>query len=128
MRREPSASVALIARYPQQADLYYDALVTAEVPRLRRVRREDFAFAPGIDVTDVRQVKGLEFDYVVILDATARNYPPQTESRHLLHIAATRAAFQLWVVSAGPPSALLPGELVETGLLDGTSDPSAPPG
>jgi len=79
-------------------------------------------------VTDVRQVKGLEFDYVVILDATARNYPPQTESRHLLHIAATRAAFQLWVVSAGPPSALLPGELVETGLLDGTSDPSAPPG
>src|SRR5690606_5540173 len=57
MAREPSASVALITRYPQQADIYYDALKVAEVPRLRRVRREDFSFTAGIDVTDVRQVK-----------------------------------------------------------------------
>jgi len=112
MQREPSASVALIARYPQQADVYYESLRVAEVPRLRRVRREDFSFVPGIDVTDVRQVKGLEFDYVVILDPTAQNYPEQVESRHLLHIAATRAAFQLWIVCAGMPSKLLPPELV----------------
>lgn len=113
MRREPGASVALLARYPQQADLYYDALKVAEVPRLRRVRREDFSFTAGIDVTDVRQVKGLEFDYVVILDPTRQNYPEMTQARHLLHIAATRAAYQLWVVCAGEPSALIPPKLVE---------------
>jgi len=112
MQREPGASVALISRYPQQADLYYQALRIAEVPKLRRVRREDFTFTAGIDVTDVRQVKGLEFDYVVLLDPTRQNFPANTQSRHLMHIAATRAAFQLWLVCAGERSPLLPPELV----------------
>lgn len=117
MQREPNASVALIARYPQQADVYYQALRLAEVPKLRRVAHQDFKFTPGIDVTDVRQVKGLEFDYVVLLDVSAHNYPDNDQARHLLHIAATRAAHQLWVLNAGPPSPLLPVELVETGLF-----------
>jgi DNA helicase-2/ATP-dependent DNA helicase PcrA len=114
MQREPSASVALIARFPEQADLYYDALKIAEVPKLRRVRREDFTFTAGIDVTDVRQVKGLEFDYVVLLDPTKANFPDQLQSRHLMHIGATRAAFQLWLVCAGPRSPLLPADLLSS--------------
>jgi DNA helicase-2/ATP-dependent DNA helicase PcrA len=112
MQREPTASVALITRYPQQADVYYDALRIAEVPKLRRVGRQDFSFTPGIDVTDVRQVKGLEFDYVVILEPTSQNYPEVVESRHLLHIAATRAAHQLWLVCVGPVSKLIPDEVI----------------
>ena len=67
---------------------------------------------PGIDVTDVRQIKGLEFDYVVVLDPTRQNYPARDQARHLLHIAATRAAHQLWVFSTGNPSLLLPEALV----------------
>ncbi|MBL4687511.1 MAG: AAA family ATPase [Nannocystaceae bacterium] len=108
VQREPSASVALITRYPQQADMYYDALRIAEVPKLRRVDRQNFTFTAGIDVTDVRHVKGLEFDYVVILDPTRQNYPETEPSRHLLHIAMTRAAFQLWLVCSGERSPLLP--------------------
>lgn len=108
MHREPSASVAVIARYPQQAELYYDALRIAEVPKLRHVSRQNFSFSPGIDVTDVRQVKGLEFDYVVILDPTRQNYPATEPSRHLMHIAMTRAAFQLWMLCSGERSPLLP--------------------
>lgn len=112
MQREPTASCALVTRYPQQADVYHDALRIAEVPKLRRVGRQDFSFTPGIDVTDVRQVKGLEFDYVVILDPTIQNYPEVIESRHLFHIAATRAAHQLWLVCSGPPSKLVPEDLI----------------
>lgn len=108
MMREPAASVALIARYPQQADMYYDALRIAEVPKLRRVARENFTFTAGIDVTDIRQVKGLEFDYVVILDPTRQNYPATEPARHLMHIAMTRAAYQLWLLCSGEPSPLLP--------------------
>ena len=115
MQREPTASVALITRYPQQADVYHDALRIAEVPKLRRVGRQDFSFTPGIDVTDVRQVKGLEFDYVVILDPTAQNYPEVIESRHLMHIAATRAAHQLWLVCSGPVSKLIPEDVIVAG-------------
>jgi DNA helicase-2/ATP-dependent DNA helicase PcrA len=116
MQREPTASCALVTRYPQQADVYYDALRIAEVPKLRRVGRQDFSFTPGIDVTDVRQVKGLEFDYVVILDPTVQNYPEVVESRHLMHIAATRAAHQLWLVCSGPPSKLIPEDLIVASL------------
>ena len=70
-------------------------------------------FKPGIDVTDVRQVKGLEFDYVILVDVTASQYPADDESRHLLHIGATRAAHQLWVVSTGTPSPLLPAYMFD---------------
>src|SRR5262249_1749919 len=86
MAREPMAQVALISRHPAQAEVWYSGLAQAEVPSLRRVRRDEFSFRPGIDVTDCAAVKGLEFDYVVLLDASAANYPATLESRHLLHI------------------------------------------
>ncbi len=111
MAAEPRASVAVIARYPEQAELYYRGLVNAEVPFLRRIAEQDFPFKPGIDVTDVRQVKGLEFDYVVLLEVSAASYAEDDEARHLLHIAATRAAHQLWITSTGTPSPLLPDRL-----------------
>ena len=110
---EPTASVAVVARFPEQADVYYQALVRAEVRGVRRVAEQDFTFKPGIDVTDVRQVKGLEFDYVVLVDVTDNAYPDDDESRHLLHIGATRAAHQLWIITGGKPSSLIPRELLE---------------
>ncbi len=111
VRSEPLASVAVIARYPEQADTYYKGLERGEVPNLRRIADQDFPFRPGIDVTDVRQVKGLEFDYVVIVDANTASFPEDDEARHLMHIASTRAAHQLWVVSTGSPSMLIPEQL-----------------
>jgi DNA helicase II / ATP-dependent DNA helicase PcrA len=116
MQSEPQASVAVITRYPEQADLYYGGLQRAEVPYLRRVAEQDFSFKPGVDVTDVRQVKGLEFDYVVIVEASESSYPDDDEARHLLHIAATRAAHQLWLFVVGRPSPLLPQELKDRSL------------
>ena len=111
MRAEPSASVALIARHPEQARLYYEALSAAEMPSLRLVADQDFAFTPGIDVTDVRQTKGLEFDIVILLEVTESGYPANNEARRLLHVAMTRAAHQLWVTYTGPASPLLPDAL-----------------
>ena len=116
MQSEPQASVAVITRYPEQADLYFGGLQRAEVPYLRRVAEQDFSFKPGVDVTDVRQVKGLEFDYVVIVEASESSYPDDDEARHLLHIAATRAAHQLWLFAVGRPSPLLPQELKDRSL------------
>ncbi|MBW2734169.1 MAG: ATP-binding domain-containing protein [Deltaproteobacteria bacterium] len=109
--REPLASVALITRHLAQARIYYQTLKEAEVPSLRLVTHHDFSFKPGIEVCNVTQVKGLEFDYVLLLDVTAASYPNTVESRHLLHIAATRAAHQLWLVASGTPSPLLPKTL-----------------
>jgi DNA helicase-2/ATP-dependent DNA helicase PcrA len=111
MQTEPSASVAVVTRYPEQADVYYEGLKRGEVPYLRRIADQDFPFKPGIDVTDVRQVKGLEFDYVIAVEVSDAAYPVEDEARHLLHIAATRAAHQLWILTTARPSPLIPPEL-----------------
>lgn len=112
---EPRASVAVVARYPEQADLYYEGLKRSDVPYLRRISDQDFPFKPGVDVTDIRQVKGLEFDYVILVEVTESAYPEEVDARHLLHIGATRAAHQLWLFSSGKPSRLLPLALRERG-------------
>ncbi len=111
VRAEPEASVALLARHPEQARLYYEALVNSEVPNLRLVSDQDFSFTAGIDVTDVRQSKGLEFDIVILLEVTETSYPASDDARRLLHVAMTRAAHQLWVSYTGAPSPLLPDGL-----------------
>jgi len=126
--REPRATVAIIARHPEQADRYHEGLLLAEVPLLRRVRSQDFAFRPGVEVTDVRQVKGLEFDYVVMVEVNANTFGADDESRHLFHIAATRAAHQLWLVVTATPSALVPAELLaESAAEQGRAQPSVLP-
>jgi DNA helicase-2/ATP-dependent DNA helicase PcrA len=61
-------------------------------------------------------VKGLEFDYVVLVEVSDASYPSEDEARHLLHIGATRAAHQLWIVVSGKPSPLLPEDLLERAL------------
>jgi DNA helicase-2/ATP-dependent DNA helicase PcrA len=111
VRSEPLASVAVIARHPEQARLYYDALSAAEVPSLRLVAAQDFLFRPGVDVTDVRQTKGLEFDIVILLDVNEGSYSHDEHARRLLHVAMTRAAHQLWITYTGTPSLLLPDSL-----------------
>ncbi|MBL0217933.1 MAG: ATP-binding domain-containing protein [Myxococcales bacterium] len=117
MAREPTASCAVISRHPEQADAYYEGLKRAEIPALRRVRKDEFNFQPGVDVTDVTSVKGLEFDYVVMVDVNAASYPDQHWARHLLHIGVTRAAHQLWMVSTGEPSVLVPRSLLDGGRM-----------
>jgi DNA helicase IV len=80
----------------------------AENSEARLVLQGDFSFDPGIDVTDIDNAKGLEFDYVVVPDATAGAYPATDEARRRLHVAITRAAHQLWIVAGGLASPLLP--------------------
>jgi DNA helicase-2/ATP-dependent DNA helicase PcrA len=117
MAREPTASCAVISRHAEQADAYFEGLRRAEVPALRRVRRDEFNFQPGVDVTDVAQVKGLEFDYVVMVDVNDASYPDVHWARHLLHIGVTRAAHQLWLVSTGELSRLVPTALRDGGRM-----------
>lgn len=108
---EPDANVALLSRFPQQAEIYFEGLQRAEVPNVRRVRRQDFTWERGFDVTDVRQTKGLEFDEVILLETTASSYPETPQARHALYVGATRAAHQLWCVASESPS-----KLVQDGL------------
>lgn len=113
--REPAASIALLTRYNAQADLIHEGLAQADVPQLRRVRDQDFSFAPGIEISDIAQVKGLEFDYVILLDVDEQTFPEDSKARHLLYVGVTRAAHQLWIMTCRKPSPLLPLDLLEAG-------------
>ncbi|NNL68274.1 MAG: ATP-binding domain-containing protein, partial [Myxococcales bacterium] len=104
---EPLASVAVLTPSRSHTLAYHDGLSRCELPRLRLVADQDFTFAPGVEVTEVEQSKGLEFDYVVLVDADAEAYPEADEARRRLHVGATRAVHQLWLTSVGTPSPLV---------------------
>jgi DNA helicase-2/ATP-dependent DNA helicase PcrA len=106
-RSEPLASVALLTPSPEISALYYEGLSRAELPALRRVERRDFTFAPGVEITEVEQAKGLEFDYVVLVDVSPEQYPDASAARRLLHVGATRAVHQLWLTCVGTPSPIV---------------------
>jgi DNA helicase IV len=107
VEREPRASVAVVAHAPEVARSIHRLL--EDLPEARLALDGRFTFRPGVDLTDVASVKGLEFDYVIVPDASARAYPDDADARRRLHVAVTRAAHQLWIAAPGTPSPLLAG-------------------
>jgi len=108
LEAEPHAAVALICHDAPTARRVSAAV--EELPETRLVLDGRFSFEPGLDVTDVDSVKGLEWDYVVVPDAVEAAWPLSDEGRRRLHVAVTRASWQLWLVSPGTPARLLPPE------------------
>ncbi len=105
LRAEPNANVALITPDAATARLYHRGLDRAEVQGLHLILDQDFTFEPGIEITPIQDVKGLEFDYVVLVEVTAAHYPDTALARRQLHVGATRAIHQLWLTSVGTPAA-----------------------
>lgn len=101
------ASVAVVARFAASARRLHAHASKALDCRL--VVDGDFRFGAGISVTCVDEVKGLEFDYVIVPDASAANYPDTSEARRALYVAATRATARLWLLWSGRASPLLQG-------------------
>lgn len=99
------ASVAVVARFAASARRFHAHVSKALDCRL--VVDGDFRFGAGISVTCVDEVKGLEFDYVIVPDASAANYPDTSEARRALYVAATRATARLWLLWSGRASPLL---------------------
>jgi DNA helicase IV len=93
------ASAALIYRTPEAARRLFQHLQRGLGVRL--ALDGDYRFVGGINVTSVQEAKGLEFDYVVIPDASAAVYPATPAGRRALYVAVTRASHQLVLSSVG---------------------------
>ncbi len=102
---DPRASVALICRTPESARRLAQHLRRGV--GLRLALDGDYQFLGGINVTCVQQAKGLEFDYVVVPDASAAVYPVTPQARRALYVATTRASHQLILSSVGPWTEIL---------------------
>jgi DNA helicase-2/ATP-dependent DNA helicase PcrA len=103
--RAPAARIAVIASSSESARAVHAVLQEPCAARL--VENGEFPFAPGIDVTDLGQVKGLEFDVVIVPDASAAAYPDTPHARRRLHVALTRASHALWVIAVGALTPLI---------------------
>ncbi len=73
VEREPQASAAVVCHAPEVARDFHRLL--ADLPEARLSLDGAFSFRPGVDVTDVDAVKGLEFDYVIVPDASIARLP-----------------------------------------------------
>lgn len=102
---DPRASVAVIARLPETARRL--AGLIGRGVDVRLALGGDFRFGPGVNVTAVQEVKGLEFDHVVIPDASEAVYADDPAARRALYVAVTRAIHQVVLASVGPWSPLL---------------------
>jgi hypothetical protein len=104
-RRDRRATACVICRSPLVARRIAGTLRFGVAASL--VLDGRFTFGPAAHVTTVEQVKGLEFDYVVVPDVSASAYPDDAASRRALYVAATRARHQLVLAAVGPRTPVL---------------------
>jgi DNA helicase-2/ATP-dependent DNA helicase PcrA len=99
LRQDPRASIAVICRSPLTARRLAP-LLSAEVSA-RLVFDGRFLARGPAQVTTVDEVKGLEFDVVVVPDATSADYPDTPTARRALYVAVTRARHQVVLAGVG---------------------------
>lgn len=108
LEQEPKSLTAVICRWKQDVLLLEKAL--RGLPGLRM----EMTFKPGIIVTNVHQVKGLEYSNVILWNPSQKNYPDTQLGRNLLYVAITRASSRLAIFHFDPLSSLL-GDMTSTG-------------
>lgn len=104
---DPRASVAVVYRTREAARAGERLLARSLATHL--ALDGDFRFGPGIQVTTVQEVKGLELDVVVLPDLSPATYPDEPEARRALYVAATRPLHRLWLMTSGAWSPLITG-------------------
>ena len=96
--QRPNSLTCVICKYKKEADLVFETLrENSSIKNIRRHERDDFIFTPGIVVTNVHQVKGLEFSGVMFINPSKKLFSNTDEDRMLLHVAFTRASEKLWI-------------------------------
>jgi len=104
-RSDPRASIVVLCHTPRTARRLADRL-RLTVPT-RVVFDGRFLARGPVQVTTVEEAKGLEFDFVVVPDATATDYPDTPAARRALYVAVTRARHQVVLSNPGERTPLV---------------------
>lgn len=100
---------AIICRWPKQAEELVAKLKAHGHSYVHLGHRDQFDFSPGIIVTNIHQVKGLEFRNVLIVEPTEEHYGSESEEeQNLLYVAVTRAERRLDFITSERPTKMLP--------------------
>lgn len=97
-------TIAVICKTARESLAAYERLCE-EIP-LRLISKETITFETGIVVIPSYLAKGVEFDAVIIYNASAAQYGKESE-RKLFYTACTRAMHELHIYYAGESTPLL---------------------
>lgn len=106
--KRASGSLGIILKTESQAKALYDLLSPDYTIHL--LTANSHQFSSGISITSVQMSKGLEFDDVLIPDASHENYYTEFH-RRLLFVACTRAMHHLYITYTGELTPWIPNVL-----------------
>ena len=97
-------SIAIICKTQKEANRAYKKL--QELVPVHLIRKETNQFVKGITIIPVYLAKGIEFDAVIVYNASEKIYGYE-DDRNVLYTACTRAMHELQIFSLGAESPLL---------------------
>jgi DNA helicase-2/ATP-dependent DNA helicase PcrA len=100
LQAEGFSSIAVIAKTAAESREAYDLLTAQGCPTLQLITKETPTFEKGTMVIPAYLAKGVEFEAVLIYDASSKTYNRENE-RKLFYTACTRAMHRLLLFSAG---------------------------
>ncbi|MBH5316488.1 UvrD-helicase domain-containing protein [Paenibacillus sp. GSMTC-2017] len=115
LRAEGFDSIAIITKSAAESRLAYESLRIHGGEFLQLITKETMGFEKGVMVIPVYLAKGVEFDAVMIYDASSEAYSRENE-RKLMYTACTRAMHRLQLYTRGdwsPFVQALPANLYE---------------
>ncbi|OAX48714.1 RNA polymerase recycling motor HelD [Paenibacillus sp. AD87] len=115
LRAEGFDSIAIITKTAAESHKAHESLQIQGGEALQLVTKETFNFEKGVMVIPVYLAKGVEFDAVLVYDASSGAYGRDNE-RKLLYTACTRAMHHLHLYTTGDWSPFiqpLPADLYE---------------
>ncbi len=98
MKSRGRQSIAIITKTAVESKKLYDTL---KIEGITQVSAQDEEYNGGIVVLPVHLAKGLEFDAVIISDASATQYTEEPLDIKLLYIAMTRPLHELAILHTG---------------------------
>lgn len=100
LKAEGFDSIAVITKTAAESREAYYALTTQGCEALRLITKETLTFDRGATVIPAYLAKGVEFDAVLIYDASSQAYSRESE-RKLFYTACTRAMHRLLLYTTG---------------------------
>ncbi|MDZ5609090.1 RNA polymerase recycling motor HelD [Bacillus pseudomycoides] len=104
LKQSGHKTIAVICKTAKESEEAYHALQTSLQVRL--IKKETSSFDTGILIIPSYLSKGVEFDAVIIYDASKKKYSRESE-RKLFYTACTRAMHELYIYSVGEMNAFL---------------------
>ncbi|MGG1550761.1 HelD family protein [Paenibacillus ferrarius] len=101
-----ASTIAVVTRTERQAQELHEQL-TAAGHEANLITARQRVYRGGISVLPVYLTKGLEFDAVLLVDATAKHYEASLMDAKLLYVGCTRALHELWLLAPGELSPLV---------------------